>query len=122
MAAFSATTNVYGALTLSVQVMGASATETQLAANAVVVGVLDEFNRGRLYNPVASGLAVQSGDAANKWLPTVASVTALTEPGGAVGQYRITLTPGSADTVNAGSVQTMVVDRGALVIVASGSF
>jgi|SRR6185437_14365790 len=124
MAAFSATTNPYGALTLSVQVMGAGATETQLAANAVIVGVIDEFNRGRLYNPVASGLAVQSGDAANKWLPSVVSVTPFTAPDGSgqVGQYQIALQPGSADTVNVASVQTMKVDRGALVIVATGTF
>jgi len=122
MAAFSATTNPYGALALTVQVMGAGATETQLAAGAVVVGVIDEFNRGRLYNPVAIGLAVQSGDAANKWLPTVGTVTANTEPGGAVGSYTVTLVPGSADVVNVASVQTMRVDRGALVVVASGTF
>jgi hypothetical protein len=122
MTAFNAATNPYGALVLTVQVMGAGATETQLAAGTVVVAVIDEFNRGRSYNPVAIGLPVQSGDAANKWLPTVGAVTANTETGGAVGSYTITFTPGSSDTVNVASVQTMRVDRGALVIVASGSF
>jgi hypothetical protein len=123
MAAVS-TSNPYGALTLSVQVMGAGETETQLAAGAVVVAFVDELNRGRKYNPYDWGFAPTTGDAANKWLPTVGVITPALAPDGSgnVGTYRVTLAPGSSDTVNVASVQTVVVDRNALVIVATGTF
>lgn len=114
--------NPYGALVLAVQVMGAAETQAQLAAGTAVVAVIDEFNRGRKYNPWDLGFTPVTSDAPGKWLPTVGTVTANTEPGGAVGSYTITLVPGTADTVNAQSVQTMRVDRNALVIVATGAF
>ena len=114
--------NPYGALVLTVQVMGASETETQLAAGAVVVGFLDEYNRGKKFNPWDWGFTPVTSDTAAKWLPSVVSVTANTEPGGAVGSYTIKLSPGTSDTVNVSSVQTVTVDRNALVIVATGSF
>ena len=116
--------NPYGALSLSVQVMGASETETQLAANAVVVGFIDEYNRGKKYNPFDWGYLPVTADAANKWLPTVVSITANVDPAGSgqVGSYKVVLKPGSADLVNVASVQTVTVDANALFIVASGSF
>jgi hypothetical protein len=116
--------NPYGALTLSVQVMGAAETQTQLAAGAVVVGFLDEYNRGKKFNPWEWGFIPVTSDAANKWLPSVVSVTPFTAPDGSgqVGAYRVVLQPGTADTVNVASVQTVVLDRNALVIVATGSF
>lgn len=114
--------NPYGALVLTVQVMGAAETETQLAAGTAVVAVVDELNRGRKYNPWDLGFAPVTSDAPGKWLPTVGTITPNTEVGGAVGSYTITLIPGTADTVNVASVQTMRVDRNALVIVATGAF
>lgn len=123
MAAVSVT-NPYGALTLSVQVVNAGETETQLAANAVVVGFMDEFNRARVYNPWTLGYAPQTGDAANKWLPSVGAVTLVTDPTGAgqVGWAQITLIPGTADLVNVASVQTIRVDARTLFVVATGTF
>lgn len=123
MAAVSVT-NPYGALTLSVQIMAASGTETQLAANAVVVGFIDEYNRGKVFNPWDWGYTPVTSDAANKWLPSVVSITAFSDPGGSgqVGQYLVKLQPGTADLVNVASVQTVKVDWGALWIIASGSF
>ena len=116
--------NPYGALALTVQVMGAAETQTQLAAGAVVVGFLDEYNRGKKFNPWEWGFTPVTSDAANKWLPSVVSVTANVDPGGsgAVGSYTVKLSPGTADVVNVSSVQTVTLDRNALVIVATGSF
>lgn len=108
----------YGALTLAVTKAAA------LSANQVVVGVLDEFNRGRKYSPwLMDGFPVQTGDAANKWLPYVGTVTAITDPTNtATGQYLVTLVPGSADTANVASVQTMRVDPNALFITATSTW
>lgn len=113
-----AATPQFGALTLAVTKASA------LAANAVVVGVLDEFNRGRLYMPFTWGFTPQTGDAATKWLPSVGTVTAIVDPTGAgqVGQYKVTFVPGTADTVNVASVQTMYVDANALFITVTGTF
>ena len=117
--------NPYGTLTLSVQVLGAGETETQLAGGAVVVGfICGESNRGRKYNPFAETFAPQTGDAAAKWLPQVGTITAITDPAGSgqVGEYLVTLIPGTADTVNVASVQTIRCDASTLFIVASGTF
>lgn len=116
--------NPYGALTLAVNVMGASETETQLAANAYVVAFVDEYNRGKKYNPWDWGYAPATSDAASKWLPQVVSITANVDPAGSgqVGSYKVVLKPGTADLVNVASVQTITVDANALFIVASGSF
>lgn len=123
MAAVSVT-NPYGALTLAVNIMAAGGTETQLAAGAYVVGFVDELNRGRKYNPWDWGFTPVTSDAASKWLPSVGTITAITAPDGSgnVGEYLITLIPGTADTVNVASVQAIRVDRNALFVVASGSF
>lgn len=111
-----------GALTLSVKKASA------LAVNDVIFGVLDEFNRGRVYLPFTWGYVPQTGDAANKWLPQVSAVTQTTyddglgvnDPHG--GPFKVTLVPGSADQVNVASVQTMTVDQNAFFLVATGSF
>lgn len=107
-----------GALTLSVK------KAASLAANDVIFGVLDEYNRGRLYLPFTWGFIPQTGDAANKWLPQVIASTAIVDPTGAaqVGQYKVTLQPGSADTVNVSSVQTMFVDPNAFFLVATSTW
>lgn len=113
-----AATAPLGALTLSVKKASA------LAANDVIFGVVDEFNRGRLYLPFTWGFTPQTGDAANKWLPSVVTSTAVTAPdgSGSVGQYVVTLQPGSADTVNVASVQTTRVDPNAFFLVATSTW
>lgn len=123
MAAFSVT-NPYGALTLAVNILASGGTETQLAAGAFVVAFVDELNRGRKYNPLDWGYTPTTGDAASKWLPSVGTITPATAPDGSgnVGTYRITLIPGTGDQVNVASVQTIVVDRNALFVVATGTF
>ena len=112
-------TSPYGALTLAVT------KAASLAATNVVVGfITSENNRGRKYDLLNSGLAPQTGDAANKWLPSVVSVTSITDPagGGQIGQYKVVLQPGSADTVNVASVQTVYVDGNTLFITATSTF
>jgi hypothetical protein len=115
-----AATPQFGALTLAVT------KAASLAAGNVVVGVLDEFNRGRLYMPFTWGYTPQTGDAANKWLPQVGTVTPITNTDGVngnqVGQYLVTLIPGTADQVNVASVQTMRVDGNALFITATSTW
>lgn len=109
----------YGALTLAVT------KAASLAANNVVVGfAAGENNRSRLYMPFNYGFVPQTGDAANKWLPYVGTVTAIQDPTGAsqTGQYLVTLIPGSADTVNVASVQTVRVDADTLFITATSTW
>jgi hypothetical protein len=107
-----------GALTLSVK------KAASLAAADVIFGLVDEYNRGRLYLPFTWGYVPQTGDAAGKWLPTVVSSTAVTAPDGSgqVGQYTVVLQPGSADLVNVASVQTLKVDPGAFFLVATSTW
>ena len=102
-----------------------------LAATNVVAGfVAGESNRSRLYRPdletlvPTSTTGPQAGDAANKWLPHVGTVTAITAPDGSgqVGQYLVTLIPGTADTVNVSSVQTIRVDADTLFITATSTW
>ena len=115
----SAITTEYGSASLAVT------PASSIAATNVVVGFLGEFNRGRKYSPwLMDGLPVQAGDALTKWLPKVGTVTSVTDPTGAgnVGQYVVTLVPGTADTVNAASVQTIRCDANALFITATGTF
>lgn len=111
-------TSAYGALTLAVTKVA------NLAATNVVVGFIDEFNRGRQYNPLyKDGLAPQTGDAASKWLPSVVSVTqVLDSTGAATGPWKVVLSPGTGDTVNVASVQTVLVDQNALFITATSTF
>jgi hypothetical protein len=91
-----------------------------LAANDVVVAFVDEYNRGKYYRPDLMTLAPQAGDAANVWLPKVGTVTQVVDPtGGSTGPYKVTLIPGSSDTVNVASVLTVTVDQNALFIVAN---
>ena len=116
----SAATPQYGSLSLAVTLASA------LAATNVVVGfAAGESNRSRLYMPFNNGLVPQTGDAANKWLPKVGTVTAITASDGTnteTGQYKVTLIPGTADTVNVSSVQTVYVDADTLFITATGTW
>jgi hypothetical protein len=109
-----------GALTLSVK------KAVNLAAADVIFGVLDELNRGRLYLPFTWGFVPQTGDVAAKWLPSVVSSTAIVNNDGVngnqTGQYKVVLSPGTADTVNVSSVQTMYVDPNAFFLVATSTW
>jgi hypothetical protein len=109
-----------GALTLSVK------KAVNLAAADVIFGVVDEFNRGRLYLPFTWGYVPQTGDAAGKWLPTVVSSTAIVNNDGVngnqTGQYSVVLQPGTADAVNVASVQTIKVDPNAFFLVATSTW
>lgn len=91
-----------------------------LVANDVVVAFIDEYNRGKYYRPDLMALAPQAGDAANVWLPKVGTATQVSDPtGGATGPYKVTLIPGTSDTVDVASVLNVVVDQNALFIVAN---
>lgn len=107
-----------GALTLSVKKAAA------LAANDVIFGVVDEFNRGRLYLPFTWGYVPQTGDAAGVWLPKVVTSTAVTAPDGSgqIGQYTVVIQPGTSDLVNVASVQTIKVDPNAFFLVATSTW
>ena len=74
----------YGALTLTAVKIGS------LAANDVVVAVVDEFNRGRVYSPILKdGLAPQTGDALTSGCRTSApSPRPLTRPAARPGHGR----------------------------------
>lgn len=111
-----AATAPLGSLTLAVTKVAS------LAANAVVVGFMDEYNRAKLFLPFTWGLVPQGGDSAGTWLPKVVSVTANQEPGGATGSYTVVLQPGTSDTVNVASVQTVRVDTNALFITATSTW
>jgi hypothetical protein len=108
-----------GALTLAVT------KAASLAATNVLVGfVCGESNRSRQYFPFTWGFVPQTGDAAGKWLPTVVSVTAITAPDGSgqIGQYKVVISPGTADTVNVASVMTVFVDADTLFITATSTW
>jgi hypothetical protein len=117
--------NPFGALSLSSYVMGASETESQLVSGKVVAAYQDTNGAGRICNPYLLGFLPTTGDAAAKWLPTVTSVTAVTDPSGTVGSYTIVLTPGTSDNVSVvatGPTILIKVSPGALFTVATGTF
>jgi hypothetical protein len=120
-------------------VTGAGALNTAgLPAATVIAGVLDPTNGvHKIFNPQTLGLPVASGDAYTKWLPTLSvAPTAATvndqywtptftgtqtgatvvNPNNKFGQITLNITPATADTVNASSVQTIKVSPNALVI------
>jgi hypothetical protein len=115
----SAATPQYGSLSLAVTLAAS------LAANNVIVAfVAGESNRSRLYMPFNNTLVPQAGDAASKWLPKVGTITTVTDPagGGQIGEYVITIVPGTADTVNVASVQTIRCDADSVFITATGTW
>lgn len=104
----------FNSLTLTVKKASA------VAANDVVVAFVDEYNRGKYYRPDLVGLAPQASDAPNLWLPSVVTATQVVDPtGGSTGPYKITMKPGTNDTVDVASVLNVVVDQNALFIVAN---
>ena len=113
----SAATAPLGSLSLAVVGVGS------LSANDVIVGFVDELNRGRLYLPFTWGLAPQAGDSAGKWLPKVVSTTqVLDSAGSSTGPWKVVIQPGTADTVNVASVQTVLVDQNAQFIKATSTW
>jgi hypothetical protein len=109
----------YGSLTISVTRI------TNLAANAVVVGyTAGEINRSQLFLPFRSGLVPMTYDTASKWLPQVASVTAVTAPdgSGSIGEYLVTLIAPPGDTLGVMSVQPLRLDAETMFFTATGQF
>lgn len=121
----------------------AGALTGSLTAGTVVAAVLDPasgFNR--IYNPYPEGFTgangPQTGDAASKWLPSVATggATATTVndqywapvPGSTqgannkVGQIQLNLVAGSADTVRASSVMQLKLSPNAIVFTTTSTF
>lgn len=115
------TAGAFSNLTLAVTPAGSVS-----GSSTVIAGFLaDENNRGRLYRPDLTGLAPVSGDAANVWLPTITSITAITASDGTnteTGQYKVVIKPGTKDTVNVASVQTVYVDANTLFITVTGTW
>ena len=114
---------------------GALNTAGVTLGTTMIAGILDPQNTQKLYNPVAEGNSVTSGDNATKWLPVLQNMTAAqvqdnwwqTIPGQSAGatktgQITLTLTPAAANTVEAASPQSVKVSPDALLIVATGSF
>jgi hypothetical protein len=112
---------------------GAMALNATLVADAaagttLIAGITDPNSTQRIFNPVAEGLPVASGDAATKWLPTLFAFTAaqVTDNlnGGIndVGQVTIQLRPAASNTVEATSPMTFKVSPQATVTVATGTF
>jgi hypothetical protein len=102
---------------------------TDAAAGATLIAAISDPNSTqRVFNPVAEGNTVQSGDAASKWLPALVAFSAaqVTDNlnGGIndVGQVTIQLKPATANTVEAGSPLTFKVSPQATVTVATGTF
>lgn len=117
-----------------------------VAGTSLIAGILDPTSTDRIFNPVAEGNPVASGDAASKWLPVVSTgyPTATTvadnywtpvfngvtfDSDSAVGlgqskfgQVQLFLTPAAANTVEASSVLHFYLSPNALVLVATGTF
>jgi hypothetical protein len=111
-------------------------TPATIAAGTVVAGILDPISGiNRMYNPTSVGFTPTAGDAVGKWLPAVnsagltsVSVTdAYWVPAGgssktAYGQFLLTLTAGTSDTVRASSVMSFRLSPGAFVLTTTGTF
>lgn len=125
----------------------AGALTGSLTAGTVVAAVLDPasgFNR--IYNPYTEGytgaVGPQTGDAASKWLPAVATAgisattindqywqpvfqggtTQVPQPNNKIGQISLPLTPGSADAVRASSVMQLKLSPNAIVFTTTSTF
>jgi hypothetical protein len=101
---------------------------TDAAAGTSLVAQVSDVNTDRTFNPVAEGNPVASGDAAAKWLPSLAGFSAATVTdnldGGNidVGQVTIVLKPTAANTVEASSPMVFKVSQSATVTLATGTF
>lgn len=115
-----------------VPVVSAGALTSALTAGTTrIAGILDPTMTQRIFNPVAEGNAVASGDNATAWLPVVSSISAaevvdyIADPTGDttdVGQVTLKLTPAAKNIVEAPSVMTFRMSPQALLITATGTF
>jgi hypothetical protein len=121
-----------------VPVVTAGALNTNLAVGNVVVGFLDPIQGDRIFDAVAEGNAVASGDHASVWLPTVKAIlaTQITDnywapvfaansasftPPVSVGQIKLELTAAASNVVEAPSVLTFFLSPKALVLTVAGT-
>ena len=95
-----------------------------LTTSSVVAGfIAGESNRSRLYRPDLETLAPQSGDTAATWLPTVTKLTTIQAPDSSSNYvYQVAMKPGTKDTVNVASVQTVTVDADTLFLTATSTW
>jgi hypothetical protein len=108
-------------------------------AGQAIVGILDLETLNKVFNPVAEGNNVQSGQAYTMWLPTITNIFAATitdnyweptfagfSPAGdytapvSTGMVTIQMTPAAANVVEAPSVMTYKVSPNALVLYVDG--
>jgi hypothetical protein len=112
-------------------------TPATITAGTVVAGILDPVSGiNRMYNPSSVGFTPTAGDAVGKWLPAVAGAgltsvsvqdnywTPVTgnSGGNKYGQFLLTLTAGTADTVRASSVMQFRLSPNAFVLTTTGTF
>lgn len=105
-----------------------------LTPGAYVAGVDDPATTERVFNPIAEGNPVGSGDDYTKWMPVIAAVSAAMiddaywSPASDtslvnVGQVTLQLKAAAANTVEASSPMTFKVSQGALItLVTAGTF
>lgn len=127
------TAPIFNGLTFAVQPVvtsgGVLNTAGLVAGTTRIAGILDPTSTERIFDPVAEGNAVASGDNATVWLPTVATLTAAqvvdnlqagtpTE----TGQVRLFLTPAAKNVVEAPSPMQFYLSPRALIVTATGTF
>lgn len=138
------TTNSFNGLTLAVVPVTTAAgglNTALVAGTTLVAGILDPGNTERIFNPIAEGNAVQTGDTAATWLPvwatpTVAEVndqywepvfqggtSQVPQPNSKLGQIAVYLTPAAKNVVEASSVLHFYLSPNALILTwSSGTF
>lgn len=124
----------FSGLTFAAPTVGAAAV-TGLAAGTVVGAILDPASTQRIFNPVAEGNPVKTGDSYTEWLPTVKAVTyaqvtdnywasipgqSSETPNTDIGQIKLELAPAAANTVEASSVMTFYLSPQAIVLTVTG--
>lgn len=112
-------------------VSAGSLTSSLTAGTTRIAGILDPMTQARIFNPVAEGNPVASGDNATHWLPVVTAISAASATDNAapwysgdaeVGQVTLQLTPAAANTVESPSVMTYKMSPQALLITATSTF
>lgn len=120
----------FGGLTFAVvPVVSAGALTNALTAGTTrIAGILDPTSTDRIFNPVAEGNPVASGDNSNTWLPVVAAISAASVVDNLqsgtpteIGQVTLQLTPAAKNVVEAPSVMTFKLSPQALLITATGN-
>jgi len=107
---------------------GALNTGSLVAGTTIVAAVIDPASGiNRVYNPYLVGFTPQTGDASSVWLPKLTAISATSVfdaywvPAGQAGSSKLgaikmTLTPGTSDTVRASSVMQFQVSQSAFVL------